>query len=202
MRKEHKMFLKKLFMIVVQTKLLLTANEIGKNCFVGKRLSINNARYLTLKEGVRIGNDARISFYENFNGQKLYPELMIGENSYIGNHFTVLSADKVKIGKNVLIASYVMISSENHGIDPESDLGYGKQSLITKPVIIDDGVWIGEKVSILPGVTIGKKSIIGTGSVVTNSVPPYTIVVGIPAKVIKKYNFQTKEWEKIGDVER
>ncbi|MBL4677498.1 MAG: hypothetical protein JKY70_15040 [Mucilaginibacter sp.] len=65
----------------------------------------------------------------------------------------------------------------------------------TKPVIIEDNVWIGETVSVLPGVTIGKGSIIGASAVVTKNIPPYSIAVGNPAKVIKTYNFESNSWE-------
>lgn len=97
----------------------------------------------------------------------------------------------------MLIASHVMISSENHGTDPESDTPYMNQPLITKPVSIGDGCWIGEKVCILPGVNIGKKCIIGAGSVVTKSIPDYSIAAGNPARVIKKYSYETHNWEKV-----
>jgi lipopolysaccharide O-acetyltransferase len=68
---------------------------------------------------------------------------------------------------------------------------------LVSPVVIDDNVWIGEGVVILPGITIGKGAIVGANSVVTKNVSAYTIVVGAPAKVIKKYNFNTKHWERI-----
>lgn len=121
----------------------------------------------------------------------------IGENCYIGYYFTILNASSVTIGDHVLIASHVMISSENHGVDPESDMPYMNQPLVSKPVSIGEGSWIGEKVCILPGVTIGKKCIIGAGSVVTKSIPDYSIAVGNPTKVIKQYNFKTHNWEKV-----
>ena len=62
---------------------------------------------------------------------------------------------------------------------------------------IEDNVWIGEGVCILPGVTIGSGSIVGAGSVVTKSLPPHTISVGNPAKPIKRYDFDRREWTPI-----
>ena len=72
-----------------------------------------------------------------------------------------------------------------------------ERSLSSKSVIIKDNVWLGEHVSVLPGVTIGENSIIGANSVVTKSIPANSIAVGIPAKVIKQFNFETKRWEKV-----
>lgn len=175
--------------------LLFRCKNIGKNFYLGKRAKINKYKYLTIKDNVRIGDDARLSFYDVYNNEKLSPSLYIGQRTYIGDHFTVLCADEVILEDDVLIASFVMISSENHGINPESTLPYGKQSLTTNKVKISKGVWIGERVSILPGVTIGEKSIIGTGSVVTKNIPAYSIAVGNPARVIKKYCFVDHVWK-------
>jgi acetyltransferase-like isoleucine patch superfamily enzyme len=113
--------------------------------------------------------------------QELVKELFnnkIGENTIIHPPVFTILADKVKIGKNVLIASDVVITSENHSINPEANEPYSMQKLNTGSVSIEDGVWIGEKAIILPDVKIGKKSVVGAGSVVTKSIPPYCIAVG------------------------
>lgn len=189
-----KSIFKNLYMIIFHSYLMIRVKKMGKRCFVGRRASINKPEYLIMGNNVRIGNDLRLSFYDSFNNQILKPSIIFGDRVYIGNHFTVLCADDIVVEDDVLIASYVMITSENHGISPEDKLSYGKQSLNTRPVRICKGVWIGEKVSILPGVTIGEKSIIGTGSVVTKDIPAYSIAVGAPAKVIKIYDFKNHCW--------
>lgn len=152
------------------------------------------------EEGIYIGNNTTIlenSRMQNYFQNENYPQITIGDRCYIGFYFSILNASCVTVGDDVLIASHVLITSENHGINPESDTPYMDQPLISKPVIIGDGCWIGEKAIITPGVTIGKKSIIGAGSIVTRSVPDYCIAVGNPAKVIKKYNFNTHLWETV-----
>ena len=122
--------------------------------------------------------------------------IYIGKNCYLGTGLSLLNGSRIQIGDDVLMASNVLISSENHGMNPELDVAYMDQKLIGKPVIIGDGVWIGQNVCVLPGVTIGKKAIIGAGSVVTKSIPDYTIAGGVPARVIKTYNFDNHVWEK------
>jgi maltose O-acetyltransferase len=79
-----------------------------------------------------------------------------------------------------MMAPDVIIVTENHKYTKESFKGWEK-----KPVIIEDNVWIGYRVIILPGVRVGRNAIIGAGAVVTKDVPPYAIVGGVPAKVIK-----------------
>jgi len=152
----------------------------------GSALKIQT-KYFYPSQNVRLGIGTRI---QSFCGNKLY----IGRNTYIVNRCSFLIGGDILVGDNVLIASDVLITSENHQINPEDKRSYGQQPLIAKGIQISDGCWIGEKVIILPGVNIGKKSIIGAGSVVTRNIPDYSIAVGNPAKVIKTYDFDKHEW--------
>lgn len=111
--------------------------------------------------------------------------------------------ENVTIGNNVLIASKIFISDLNHGsygtegIHDSPDIPPNERKLYAKPVIIEDNVWLGEFVSVLSGVTIGKGTIVGANSVVSRDLPKFVIAVGSPARPIKKYNFDTERWEKI-----
>ena len=103
---------------------------------------------------------------------------------------------------NTILASKIYISDCSHGSysgdenDSHPDSIPHDRPLSSKPVAIEDNVWLGEFVSVLPGVTIGKGSIVGANSVVSKSLPPYVIAVGTSAKPIKKFNFETNKWEK------
>ena len=131
-----------------------------------------------------IGKNARIEIGKN---------VMAYHNLHIG------AIDSVVIGDRVLIASGVYISDHHHGnysgdhqsspLEPPIE-----RPLTSSPVKIGDDAWIGERVSILPGVSIGNGVIIGAGAVVTKDLPDYVIAVGAPAKVIKKYDFNKKVW--------
>jgi len=70
------------------------------------------------------------------------------------------------------------------------------QKVTTKPIVIEDEAWIGANAVITAGVTVGKHSVVAAGAVVTKDIPPYSIAVGNPARVIKRYNFETGIWEK------
>lgn len=193
--------IKRLYMHTVHFRLYVKAGHIGKDFFIGRKARINAYSCLNIGDNCRIGNNCRFSFYNEFFGVKYQPKLKIYDGAYLGDYLTILCTDTVTIGKDVLMASYITITTENHGMDPESDSGYGKQPLTTAAVNIESGGWIGEKAIILPGVTIGKKAIVAAGAVVTKSIPPYTIAAGNPAKIIKKYNFETKQWERCCDEE-
>lgn len=167
------------------------------NSEVIKPLILNNPEYINLNNYVRIKQGARIECYDKFANKTLFPELSIGEKVIIGYNFSCLVADKVVIGKNTILASNVLITSENHGMNPETETPYYEQPLSVGAVSIGEGCWIGEKAIILPNVNIGKKCVVAAGSIVTKDIPDYCIAAGIPAKVIKKYDFKKKEWASI-----
>ena len=161
---------------------------------IGPRLNARRLQHLTVGNNINIGSDARLLFIDEYAGQKYQPGLIIGSNVDIGNRFSALSAATITIGDGCLIASDVLITSENHGINPEGGGGYMAQPLVASPVTIGRGCWIGEKVSIMPGVVLGNKCVVGANSVVTKSFPDYCIIGGIPARIIKKYDFIEHRW--------
>jgi acetyltransferase-like isoleucine patch superfamily enzyme len=155
---------------------LRNCNKVGSMVSTNGRPIIKNKGYISLGDRVRI--------WSIFNPTQIYvhkgAKFIVGSNSRInGVHITVKS--EVTIGKNVRIAPYVLIldSDFHSAADHFSD---GKTSAVT----IGDNVWIATKSMILKGVTIGEGAVVAAGSVVTKDVPPFTVVGGVPAKVIKK----------------
>lgn len=175
--------------------LTIRFHKNGCRRFVLKgRGSVNSCKNLYIGENTEIGYDFRFLLIEKYHGGRYSPSCVIGKNCSIGNRFSVLTADKVVIKESNLIASDVLIAAENHGTDPEKADSYASIKLTSRPVTIEEGCWIGEKVIVLPEVNIGKGSIIGAGSVVTKSIPEYSIAVGNPARVIKQWDENCKQW--------
>jgi len=118
----------------------------------------------------------------------------------IGNHVRVgisnVIIGPVTIGNYVILAQNVVISGLNHTYH-DINIPTSLQKCTTGQITIEDEVWVGANSVITAGVTIGKHSVVAGGSVVTKNVPPYTIVAGNPAKVIKQFNFQTNNWESV-----
>ncbi len=127
--------------------------------------------------GVRIHPTASIRCGENIS---------IGENSHINQYCCVWASpvSRVVLGKNLLMGPGVKIFSSNHGTESNSVMN--RQAWAGKDIVIGDDVWIGANAVILEGVNVADGAIIGAGAVVTKDVPGYSIVAGVPAKMIKK----------------
>lgn len=161
---------------------------------VGRNLLINRSEYVTISAGGVLGENTKLLCYLAADH---IPHIIIGENFHATRNLTIQCANKVEIGDNVLVASDVIIIDYNHGLNPLTNSYLDNPLDVSTGVIIRDGVWIGNNVTILGGVTIGQKAVIAAGSVVTKDVPDYTIVAGNPAKVIKQYNFEKQQWERV-----
>lgn len=169
---------------------LMRMGKVGKWVDIRRGLKVNSPKNIQIGNYVRIDRMSRLSSYEG-------GRIIIEDGCYIGQFFTVMAGGDVTIKKDTLIASFVAVVGESHGMNPEKGVRYGNQPLIKQSVEIGRNCWIGEKVVILSGVTIGDWSIIGAGSVVNKSIPSYSIAVGNPAKVIKRYDFDSKRWTRI-----
>jgi len=184
-----------LVIAVIRTKFLFREARLIRFPF-----DIRGRRFIRVSKGFTTGRGCRIEAYPE---DKKTVTLNIGNNVQINDYVHITAMVGVTIGDNVLLASKIYISDCTHGsyagtsndsspLTPPSEREYSM-----KCVIIENNVWIGESVSILPGVVIGEGAIIGSNSVVTKDIPANTIAVGVPAKVIKKYNFEIKKWESV-----
>lgn len=150
--------------------------------------NLRGGKYISIGSGVVIGRNVSISAWDSYYNQKFIPEIIIGNNTSIGDDSHITAINRIVIGNNVLFGKKILITDNSHGVSKFEliDIPPNKRPLYSKgPVIIEDNVWIGEKTSILPGVHIGYGSIIAANSVVTNNVPPCCLVAGNPAKVVK-----------------
>ncbi len=120
-------------------------------------------------------------------------DVFIGDDCRIGLGSVLIGP--VIIGHQVILAQNIVASGLNHTYT-DVNLPIRLQKVTTAPIIIEDEVWIGANAVITAGVTIGKHSVVAGGAVVTKSIPPFSIAAGNPAKVIKRYDFEKKEWVK------
>lgn len=184
----------KMFLSLLYTKIFHRRARIIRLPF-----DIRNGKYIDLGEGLTTGIGCRFEAYPREKKTTLH----IGRNVQVNDYVHITAMEHVYIGDHVLLASKIYISDCSHGSysgdinDSNPNTRPIERNLASKPVVIEENVWIGEFVSVLPGVTIGKGTIVGANSVVTKNLPSYVIAVGSPATPIKRFNFDTGRWEKI-----
>lgn len=149
-------------------------------------ITLKNPKCISLGDNVKIGSNAILTVWENSAGDK--GGIEIGNDCNLGENINVTSANHIKIGNNVLTGRWVTITDNNHGktdIDSLSLPPLSRQLVSKGPVIIGDSVWLGDKVVVLPGVTIGDGAVVAANSVVTKDIPSFCVAAGVPARIIK-----------------
>lgn len=133
-------------------------------------------RFIFKETGVKINIQKNVYFGKGNN-------ISIGNHSGIGECSILGQDEEIKIGNNVLIGPHLMIFTQNHNFSDRTKL-IREQGATRKPVIIEDDVWIGARVILLPGVILGRGSVVAAGAVVTKSFPPFSVIGGVPARII------------------
>lgn len=161
-------------------------------------ITIRGKKYIDFGINLTIGRNCQLEV----NGSHDRCCLRFGKNVNMGHNVRIQCAEKIVIGDNVLMGSRITIIDNSHGtyVGEKQDAPStppNLRKLKTSPIEIGDNVWIGDGVIIQQGVTVGSGSIITANSVVTKDVPEGAIVGGAPTQVIKKYDYNTKEWKRI-----
>lgn len=172
--------------------------KFGKESMVKNPAKIMNKQYIEIGKSVFIAENSFLAITKNGSNNN-NPVFKVGDNVCIGSDFVVGCIDEIVIEDYVLISNRVFISDHIHDYTNIS-LPVISQKLQPKgKVLIKNGAFIGINAVIMPGVTIGKNSVVGASSVVIKDVPDFCVVTGNPAKIIKKYNSKKKIWMKIID---
>ena len=155
--------------------------EIGNGVYIFKGVRIDAKGHennrIHLGNGVAIERNVDIGSLED-------TYIHIDEDTFIAPNVCIAGPGDIKIGKHCLIAAHSGIYANNHNFaDPMKPIKY--QGVTRKGIVIEDDCWLGHGVTVLDGVTIGRGSVIGAGAVVNKDIPPFSVAVGIPARVIK-----------------
>lgn len=169
--------------------------NMGYNTFMEKPNQINGGKHIQVGDESSLGHSAWLGAFDKYINQEFNPQIIIGNHVRIGNYACITAIDEVNIENGCLISEYVYISDHFHGFDPSLNSIPAYQPLHTKgKVKIGSSSFIGYRVTILSGVTLGRNCVVGAHSVVTKSFPDYSMITGIPAKLIKRYSFEEKKW--------
>ncbi len=162
-----------------------------KNLHLGKNVIIEDGAEINClsTKGIHLGDRVSIGKYAiirpaNIYGGPIGEGLTMGDHSNIGPYNYIGCSGKITIGNNVMLAPRVSIYAENHVFD-NATITIKAQGVAKMDVVIEDDCWIASNAVILAGVRIGKGSVVAAGSVVNENVPPYSVVAGVPARVIK-----------------
>ena len=126
-------------------------------------------------------------FHGNWGGKNLF----FGDGVYANFNLTVVDDVEIIVGNNVLFAPNCTLTTANHPIDPALR---AKAFQYAKKIVIEDNVWLGSNVVVLPGVTIGKNSVIGAGSVVSRNIPANVVAMGVPCRVYREITDDDKKY--------
>jgi len=174
-----------------------------KDLNIGPSCSIKGIRNILMGRGISIHSGLWLEAVTQYRGQSFSPLISIGNNVAFSRGVHITCIQFISIGKNVLFGSNIYVSDHNHGcysgeIHSMPDEPPAERKLIfSGPVVIEDNVWIGDNVVIVGPVRVGEGSILAANSVIKKDVKARTIVAGIPAKPIKKFNSESNIWVRI-----
>jgi acetyltransferase-like isoleucine patch superfamily enzyme len=154
------------------------AVEFGPHCDVRRGLTITILHAGKVKFGEECILDRQLTVESGGN-------LTVGPRTIFGHHCTIGAKESIKIGSDCLIAEMVSIRDNDHAIGSTA-VPYRQQGHVTAPIVIGNNVWLGSRVIVTRGVSIGDNAVIGAGAVVTGDVPPNSLAVGIPARVVRR----------------
>jgi len=166
----------------------------GQKSRIDSPLRIDGKKYIEIGKNVLIQYKTWLACFPLLTGEEK-PILKIGNHTSIGHFNHICATKSIVIENYVLTADKVYISDNLHSYENPTIPIIQQPIKQIKTVVIGEGSWIGENVAIM-GASIGKNCVIGANAVVTKDIPDYSVAVGNPAKIIKRYNFETKQWEK------
>ncbi|WP_220487177.1 DapH/DapD/GlmU-related protein [Pseudoalteromonas sp. SR44-2] len=169
-------------------------SEYGSRNIVHKPLFIS-CEAVKLESNVLIGPHARIEVIYNWRDTQYNPSILIGSGVHIEQRCHITAAALLRIGQGTTILFDVLITDIDHEYQ-NIEIPMSQQPLIVKETTIGENCFIGSGAKINAGTTLGKHCIVGANAVVRGDFPDYCVIVGIPAKIVKRYNLATQAWQK------
>ena len=170
--------------------------SFDKTSFIDRHLDLCGGGNISIGEHTYIEKNAKLWAVKSYGTKQYAPSLIIGDNVRIAQNFHCTCAEHVFIGNGVSITANCGLFDIIH---PYEDVTINPRyaDIKTAPVLIGENCLIGMNTTILPGTKLGNHCVVGANSVVKGECPDFCVIVGAPAKIIKKYNFEKKVWIKI-----
>ena len=173
-------------------------NGLGEKTYISPYAHLLNMRCMDIGSMSSISRRTSLLAFTEYRNVKYNPKISIGDNVYIGKGCTLSCCNYLAIEDGVTIGDNVYISDNMHGYE-DINISIMEQPLKVASVVVGCRAWVGYGSFIAHDVNIGEHAIIGAGSVVKKSVPPFTVVAGSPAKIIKRYDFDQCKWVKASE---
>jgi len=170
--------------------------HVGKGAYISPFIESKNINCVSLGSHSSICRNTRLIAIKRYGTQSFNPHINIGNNVLVGVGCTLSCVNSIDIGHDVTIGDHVYIADSHHDYS-NPKLGIIQQPLLPGKISIGEGAWVGYGAFIAGDISLGEHSIVGANSVVTRSVPAFTVVVGAPAKPIKRYCHESNQWIKI-----
>lgn len=189
---------KGLWRYVINAKNRLIFGQYGRNVYIFPGGRIVRPKFISIGDNVRIGKNTDIYVHPKDPNSKEFV-LKIGNNVHIGNYNIIGARNSIVLEENILLGPRVIIIDNTHGYE-DVDVPVKLQPVTEEGTVrLERDCWVGANVFILPNVTIGRHAVIGANAVVNRDIPPYSVAVGAPATVIKRYDFESKQWVKVDE---
>ena len=170
--------------------------RIGSGSFVSPFIQAVGLDCVTLGDRSRISRNTRLLALKAYGVQSFNPRINIGDNVSIGFGCTLSCINLIEVGHDVTIGDNVYIADSHHEYR-DIMLGVLQQPLLPGQISIGQGAWVGYGAFVAGNVSLGEHSVVGANSVVTSSVPAYTVVAGAPARPLKRFSHELGQWVKV-----
>lgn len=170
-------------------RLLLTPLRatVGRDTVMRRPFRVFNSRWVTIGSNTWVGPRATLHPILEYAGVQHGGQILIGSSVYIGSDVSIVGIGRIELGDGCVLSDHVYISDSAHGFDPTGPPIMDQPLASKGPITIGRNCFLGYRSAILPGVTLGERCIVGTNAVVTKSFPAYSVIGGVPARLIRTY---------------